>query len=154
MEASILKDRMIKALESIYYMEAFHQVVEFLQGELYILHHMLEHEDEGINPSGLSDMLHISRPRVTTALATLRRKGYVETRIDEDDRRRLTVYLTASGREFITGRQNQVEEYFTGFIEKLGEDKAEELIGLLDVIVDMLGKNDIEMVQGKGSVNE
>lgn len=145
MEASILKDRMIKALGSIYYMEAFHQVVEFLQGELYILHYILNHGDEEINPSVLSEMLHISRPRVTTALAALRRKGYVETKMDEDDRRRLMVYLTDSGREFIIGRQNQVEEYFTGFIKELGEVKAEELINLLDVIVEMLGKNDIEI---------
>lgn len=145
MEASILKDRMIKALGSIYYMEAFHQVVEFLQGELYILHYILNHGDEEINPSVLSEMLHISRPRVTTALAALRRKGYVETKMDEDDRRRLMVYLTDSGREFIIGRQNQVEEYFTGFIKGLGEIKAEELINLLDVIVEMLGKNDIEI---------
>ncbi len=141
MDPVILKDRMIDALGKIYYMDAFHQVVEFLQGELYILHHMLEHGEDGINPSGLSDMLHISRPRVTTALAALRKKGYIETIVDEDDRRRLTVYLTKEGREFIIGKQNHVEEYFISFIEKLGRDKANELISLLDMIVGMMDEN-------------
>jgi DNA-binding MarR family transcriptional regulator len=141
MDPVILKDRMIDALGKIYYMDAFHQVVEFLQGELYILHHMLEHGEGGINPSGLSDMLHISRPRVTTALAALRKKGYIETIVDEDDRRRLTVYLTKEGREFIIGKQNHVEEYFISFIEKLGRDKANELISLLDMIVGMMDEN-------------
>lgn len=141
MDPVILKDRMIDALGKIYYMDAFHQVVEFLQGELYILHHMLEYGEDGINPSGLSDMLHISRPRVTTALAALRKKGYIETIVDEDDRRRLTVYLTKEGREFIIGKQNHVEEYFISFIEKLGRDKANELISLLDMIVGMMDEN-------------
>lgn len=142
MEASIVKDKMIGALGKIYYMEAFHQVVEFLQGELYILHHMLEHGEAGINPSGLSDMLHISRPRVTAALAALKRKGYVDTLVDEEDRRRLTVYLTPMGREFIISRQGQVEDYFTRFIEKLGQDKADELINLLELIVEMMDEGD------------
>lgn len=141
MDPVILKDRMIDALGKIYYMDAFHQVVEFLQGELYILHHMLEHGEGGINPSSLSDMLHISRPRVTTALAALRKKGYIETIVDEDDRRRLTVYLTKEGRKFIIGKQNHVEEYFISFIEKLGRDKANELISLLDMIVGMMDEN-------------
>jgi DNA-binding MarR family transcriptional regulator len=86
-------------------------------------------------------MLHISRPRVTTALAALRKKGYIETIVDEDDRRRLTVYLTKEGREFIIGKQNHVEEYFISFIEKLGRDKANELISLLDMIVGMMDEN-------------
>ena len=141
MDPVILKDRMIDAVGKIYYMDAFHQVVEFLQGELYILHHMLEHGEGGINPSNLSVMLHISRPRVTTALAALRKKGYIETIVDEDDRRRLTVYLTKEGREFIIGKQNHVEEYFISFIEKLGRDKANELISLLDMIVGMMDEN-------------
>lgn len=150
MEASILKDSLINALGKIYYMEAFHQVVDFLQGELYILHHLLKSDSDGVNPSSLSEMLHISRPRVTAALSALRKKGYVETRLDEDDRRRVTVILTPEGREFILMRQEKVEGYFNDFIEKLGEESAERLISLLDLIVAMMDEGELQAIDGEG----
>ena len=149
MDSSILKDRMIDALGKIYYMEAFHQVVEFLQGELYILHYMLEHGQDGVNPSNLSDMLHISRPRVTAALSALRKKGFVQAHMDEDDRRRVSVHLTQEGIDFITRRQDKVEGYFTSFVEKLGREKAEELIGLLDLIVEMIDEGEHQAIDGE-----
>lgn len=144
MESKDLKDKLIESLAKIYYMEAFSQLTEFLQGELYVLHFLSQNKGMEINPSILSDKLHISRPRITAALSALRIKGYVETEMSEDDRRRILVILTKEGLIFIENKQKNVERNFELFVEGLGEENVTELIRLVELTVDIMtpkGKN-------------
>lgn len=71
MENNNLLNQLILSLEKVYYMEGFTHLTEFLQGELYILHYMSQNLQKEINPSTLSEKLHMSRPRVTAILNTL-----------------------------------------------------------------------------------
>lgn len=138
MEANELKDKLIESLEKIYYMEAFSQLTEFLQGELYLLHFLSKNQDAEINPSFLSDELHMTRPRVTAALTTLKKKGYVETEYSKEDRRRIVVNLTKEGLDFIMNKQKVVEGNFEFFVKGLGEENSRELIRLIDLTVDLM----------------
>ena len=142
MKSEELKDKLIESLGKIYYMEAFNQLVEFLQGELYVLHFLSKNQDREINPSILSDDLHMSRPRITAAISTLRKKGYVETEISKDDRRRVLVILTSEGLSFIKDKQRDVEGSFEFFVKGLGESNAMELIRLIDLTVDLMSTNE------------
>ena len=137
-----LKDKLIDSLGKIYYMEAFSQLTEFLQGELYVLHFLSQNKGMEINPSILSDRLHISRPRITAALTALRNKGYVETEMSEDDRRRILVILTDEGLTFIENKQKNVENNFELFVEGLGEENASELIRLVELTVEIMTPKD------------
>ena len=94
-----LKLELIDSLEKIYYMEAFSQLAEFLQGELYLLRFLSLNKGEEIGPSELSERLHMSRPRVTATISTLRKKGFVNTELDKKDRRRLKVRITRTNME-------------------------------------------------------
>lgn len=135
MDNTKMKDMLIQSLTKIYYMEAFQDLTEFLQGEQYVLHFLSENKDVEITPSYLSDMLHISRPRVTAAINTLRSKGYVMTTSDNDDRRKQIVIITEEGLSFIEGKKKKVEGYFLDFVERLGKDDSMEFFRLINKIV-------------------
>ena len=100
-----LKLELIDSLEKIYYMEAFGQLAEFLQGELYLLRFLALNNDEEIGPSELSERLHMSRPRITATISALRKKSFLVTELDEIDRRRLKVKITEEGIAYIIKKQ-------------------------------------------------
>ncbi|TJX14519.1 MarR family transcriptional regulator [Tissierella creatinini] len=133
MENQNLLYELIGSLEKIYYLEGFTQLMEFLQGEMYILHYMSQNLEEEINPSTLSEKLHLTRPRVTAILNTLKKKAYVETKQDEEDRRRLTVRITEKGLSLINEKQSNAKEYFHLFIDSVGEENVKDLIRIIDL---------------------
>lgn len=138
MNTEELKYKLIDSLGKVYFMDAFSELTEFLQGELRVLYFLSINRDKEINPSILSDKLHISRPRITAALTTLRKKGYVSTEMSKDDRRRICVILTKEGLSFIQGKQKKVEKNFELFAKGLGEENSLELIRLIDLIVNVM----------------
>lgn len=141
MDNSELKSSLIESLEKIYYMEAFSQLAEFLQGELYLLKYLADNKED-FGPSELSENLHISRPRITTTISALKRKGFVATEHDKDDRRRLKVKITAKGIDFIDHKQKKVEENFNAFIKGIGERDTLELIRIVDLAADIMQNKD------------
>ena len=141
MENKILMNELVTSLEKVYFMEAFTHLTEFLQGELYILHYISQNLDEEINPSSISEKLHLTRPRVTAILSTLKQKGYIETEQNEEDRRRLAVRITEEGLNFINERQINAKAYFQVFIDSVGEENTKELIRIINLAVIELDKN-------------
>lgn len=138
MDRTDLSIELIDALSKVYFMEAFSHLTEFLQGELMILYYLLENEDNEISPSDLSETLHISRPRITTALTGLRQKGLVSTDTSKEDRRRVYVDLTPKGKAYVQERKDNVEEYFNRYVDGLGEENTKELIRLINLSVDIM----------------
>lgn len=137
MDNNNLKILLIESLEKIYYMESFSQMAEFLQGELYLLKFLAMNNDEEFGPSELSEKLHMSRPRITTTISALRKRGYVETELDEVDRRRLKIKATEKGIAFIMKKLKKVEEKFDEFIFEIGEKDTLELIRIVNLAVDI-----------------
>lgn len=138
MNTDELKNKLIESLGKIYYMEVFSQLTEFLQGELYVLHFLSRNTGKEINPSFLSERLHMTRPRITATLLALKNKGYVETLFSEEDGRRKIVMLTKEGLEFIMNKQTKVENNFDFLVEGLGEKDSRELVRLIDLIVNLM----------------
>ena len=138
MENSELKLKLIQSLEKIYYMEAFSKLADFLQGELYLLKFLSLDSDEEYGPSELSQILHISRPRITATISALKKKKYVNTELDKIDRRRLKVSITDLGREFVEEKQVEVEGNFDGLIEGIGEDDTLELVRIVNLAADIM----------------
>lgn len=137
-----LKLKLIESLEKIYYMEAFGQMAEFLQGELYLLKFLAENKDEEFGPSELSEKIHISRPRITTTISALRKKKYVATELDEIDRRRLKIKVTEKGIKFIMQKQIDVQENFDIFIDGIGEKDTLELIRIVNLAAEIMHNKD------------
>lgn len=138
MDNDTLKLKLIESLEKIYYMEAFSQLADFLQGELYLLKFLASNKDKVFGPSELSEILHISRPRITTTISPLRKKGFVKTEPDQDDRRRLKVKITDKGIKFVNSKQEKVEDNFETFIDGIGEKDTLELIRIVDLAAEIM----------------
>lgn len=144
MKDNTLKSKLIKSLEQIYYMEAFSQLVDFLQGELYLLSFLASNKDKEYGPSELSQILNISRPRITTTISTLKEKKFVKTELDKEDRRRLKVRPTKKGEEFIYKKQRKVEDNFDLFIDGIGEKDTLELIRIINRAAEIMKNKDIK----------
>lgn len=133
-----LKLRLVESLEKIYYMEAFSQMTEFLQGELYLLRFLVTNSDEEFGPSELSKRINISRPRITTTISALKKKKLVVTEPDKDDRRRLKIKATEKGKKFILKKQEHVVENFDAFINGIGAEDTLELIRIINLAADIM----------------
>lgn len=76
---------------------------------------------EGMSQKEISENLHISAPTVAVSMKRLEKSGLIERKSDEQDQRRIRIYLTERGRELIEKAQRQVEKsekiIFKGFSE-------------------------------------
>jgi len=142
-----LRNRLTESLAQMYEMEAIGGLAEFLQGELHVMQYMAMNKDTEINPSILSDNLHVTRSRITAALSALRKKGYVTMEMSEEDRRRMRVMLTANGEALINKKRETVETYFDILVEGLGEENVMDLIRLIDLSVQTMNQAMIEQPQ-------
>ena len=138
MEKERLRNMLMSSLEDMYNMEALACLLEFLQGEIHILQYLAMHQTEEINPSLLSNVIHVSRPRITTSLATLRKKGLVEMEPSQTDRRRVTVRISPAGLAFINEKRQVVERYFDILLTGLGEETSLELIRLIQLCTNIM----------------
>ncbi len=137
-DSARLRGELIRSLESIYALDAFGALANLLQGESLVLKYLLECRGQPLNPSVLSERLHLSRSRITGALHSLRRKGWVETLPSLEDHRRLQVFITDSGAAQISGQLAGMSAYFDRMIAGLGAGDASQLIHLIDRCVSVM----------------
>lgn len=131
MENEKLRDALIQQLWRMNKMDIVTHLREFIEGELATLWFLNVSGDTTIIPSMISDNLRISRARTAIILRTLREKGYVTMDISEEDRRKMTVLLTESGKSYLDEKYDFLLAYFDKYIEVLGADNIEELTELL-----------------------
>ena len=82
--------------------------------------------------SDIAKRLRITAPAVSKMLRSMEEKGYVERRVDEKDRRNTRVSITPDGKEAEQQVRRQMQEFITGVIERLGEERTKELIHLMN----------------------
>ena len=119
-------------------MEAFSQMTEFLQGELYVLRFLVTNNHEEFGPSELSEKINISRPRITSIISVLKKKKFVITEPDKKDGRRLKIKATDKGRKFILKKEKHVLENFDALLDGIGEKDTLELIRIIDLAADIM----------------
>jgi len=130
-----LKDELTLNLYSIYDSDIFAPIMEFLQGETRVLLFMLMSKNKEIYPSDLSEALYVTRQRITSILSSLRKKGFVTTELSERDRRRMQVFLTNQGKEYIAAKEKIAEDLIDTLINRLGYDNVKQLSKCLGMIV-------------------
>jgi DNA-binding MarR family transcriptional regulator len=90
--------------------------------------------DSPIKVSEISKQLQVTSPTITQLLKGLEANGFVERRIDPNDRRAVGIILTEKG-EMVT--KQAADTFFTtlqGLIEFLGEEQSDELAELLSKV--------------------
>lgn len=130
-----IKDELALNLYSIYDSEIFAPIMEFLQGETRVLLFLLMNKNKEIYPSDLSEALFVTRQRITTILSSLRKKGFVIMELSEKDRRRMQVFLTDKGKEYIVVKEKNAEDLIDTLIDRIGNENVKELSKILKLIV-------------------
>jgi len=136
METSALSDRLIEVLAQMYGSEVFVNLMEFCQGELRVLLWLEGDRPAGEKiPTAMAQALHVTKGRITAALSSLKRKGYVTLTASEKDRRKVMVELTPEGRAYIEARSRQAQQLVASFVDKIGDQRAGQLVEILSLTV-------------------
>lgn len=106
----------------------------FSRGEMGILIHLNFHKD-GTTSGDLSEYLSVSTGRVATALKSLEKKGFVVRRTDADDKRKVIVFITDAGRQFLLDRRNEGIALMEKMLRRLSEEDAREFVRLVKIMV-------------------
>lgn len=136
MDKISLRDGLMEQLWRMYRMDIMVYLREFLFGETAALECLSRHSGPS-TPTTLAEEMKLSRPRTATILSTLRKKGYIEMSVDENDRRRMNVELTGAGLEHLKEKHTRVERYFDSCVEVLGDERITALTNLLRETADM-----------------
>lgn len=106
---------------------------------------------EGLNQKEISDILQVNKATTNKAIKKLEELGYVETRVDADDRRLHCVYLTAQGHEILPEVKRQMREH-NAFLSKNLDDETLSMLhdALIQVEKDVMEEID-KMRKDKGN---
>lgn len=105
-------------------------ISDSMHGEIFVLLYISKHEYNVI-PSEISNEVGISTARVAATLNSLEKKGMITRKIDVNDRRRILVEMTPSGREQIENHFKMIMKITTNMLSYLGENDAKEYIRIL-----------------------
>lgn len=136
MDKKELRDGLIRELWRMTKMDIIGHLQEFVEGETAALWYLNTCDYDRVTPSQISDNLQVSRARAANILRALREKGYVEMEIASDDRRKMDVMLTDSGRRALQEKYDFLLKYFDLYVEVLGEEDILDLTRLLKKTVD------------------
>lgn len=97
---------------------------------------LLAHErlgwPEGLTPSALSRHQGVSRNTISSLLRGLEAQGYIERRLDPEDRRVFRIRLTGAGREVVQSRAPAHIAYINRLAAGLSGEEREQLLALLE----------------------
>jgi MarR family transcriptional regulator, organic hydroperoxide resistance regulator len=108
----------------------------FLHGEMFILDYLMNLQGDAM-PSELSNAMNASSARVAMALKSLESKGYIERRIDQEDRRKIIVSITGPGKELVICEREVMRCQMTGILTELGERDAQEYLRIITRIAEI-----------------
>ncbi len=123
------KIQLKNAIVELYQTISDFQITEFTNGEGAVLLYLYQHKD-GVYPSVLSTFLDVSRARITNIINALNIKNYVDMVNDENDRRKIKVYINECGRNYIESKVKMVDVFFDNLLDKVDGD----INGVIDSI--------------------
>ncbi|AMO77734.1 MULTISPECIES: homoprotocatechuate degradation operon regulator HpaR [Pseudomonas] len=80
----------------------------------------------------LAQQACILKPSMTGVLARMERDGLVRRWKSEHDQRRVLVCLSEKGQQCFVAMSGDMENNYRRILEQFGEDKLQQLLGLLD----------------------
>ncbi len=113
--------------------------------EFMVLHqvkHSFMEGTDGMMVSEISNNLKIARPTVTQLVNSLQKKGFLEKRRDEHDKRVVRIHLSEKGKELAKKGADEFYRRFEGLAEHLGNKKSEELAELLQEVFEYFQKTE------------
>jgi DNA-binding MarR family transcriptional regulator len=104
------------------------------RGEVGTLFHIWkagEGDEAGAKVSDISSLMNVAPPSVTQQLNSLEKQGYIERKMDKEDRRVVRVSLTSAGQNMLKQASDDFLTSITGLVNYLGEQDSLLLADLL-----------------------
>jgi DNA-binding MarR family transcriptional regulator len=109
-------------------------VLDSIRGEYGVLRYLYYVKDH-VHAGTLTEQLHVVPGRMTDILNSLEAKGWIRRDKDEEDRRRINVCITETGRQQAVGMREMIRKEYEGMYQILGKKDTEELIRLLKIVL-------------------
>ena len=88
--------------------------------------------DENIYLSELCERLCLTKAALSQIANHMEEKGYLTREINKSNRRKVTVTLTPEGHEAMKRTGVEIDQIFSEFMSRLGDEETEELVRLLN----------------------
>ena len=98
------------------------------------------YEHGSVMANELSNVLGVTRPRITTILNKLEEKNLISRDIGKSDRRNIHISLNENGREFADEMCKEYMSFHKEMLKVIGKDKMEELLSNLNTFHQVLSK--------------
>lgn len=100
-----------------------------------ILHHnALEHPDKKITATELCERTNIQKSQMNRTLNSMEQKGLIFRKRSEKDKRQVFVTMNMENAEVYECQHKKILNFVDAVLEKVGKDKAEEIIQLFTLI--------------------
>lgn len=110
---------------------------KMMHGEMAVMR-LLEQKATELSAGEISRNLRMTTSRVASVLGSLERKGLIDRRADEADKRRVAVCLTEAGCAFNAQKREEVIAHMRGMLEQLGEHDAAEYVRLTRRVFELM----------------
>lgn len=135
-----IKDEFLMRLYDISKMKMVGYIATFIQGEDAFLLRL--YMNKKMTAKELSDELGITKGRVTALINSLKKKNYIDTEINEVDRRSVIIKLTDTGKSYLETKLFTADEYFEKVFTILGLDDAKNLLDSINnLLIKIEGEN-------------
>lgn len=97
-----------------------------------------------LTPGAVAKEMYLSQATVTGILDRLEKRGLVERRRDQADRRKVSLHLTPQGKSAVKQAPLPLHERFASRLEALSADERDEIDRVLAKVVDLMEAQEVD----------
>lgn len=92
-------------------------------------------DEQGRSMGELAQLVLMNHPALTKMMDRMVSRGWVHRAADEADSRRVVVFITDEGLEFVARLRERVETYQESLFDSIGDRRADQLKKLLNTLI-------------------
>lgn len=96
---------------------------------------------EEIYLNKLAEVLRLDKSTMSRTVDNLVKQNYVIREVDEENRRFIKIKLSEKGKQLFTATEEKMEHYYKNIYEAIDEDKREQVLESLDILLQALKRN-------------
>lgn len=85
--------------------------------------------------TGLAETMSVSAASLSRTITVLEERGWVSRVRSEEDRRVVSIHITADGHRILTDIEKRAEDFLTETLSHLAQDDLEKLMSGLDILI-------------------
>ncbi|MCB2192142.1 MAG: MarR family transcriptional regulator [Deltaproteobacteria bacterium] len=101
-------------------------------------------QERTLTPGTVAKEMYLSQATVTGILDRLEKRGLVERRRDQTDRRKVSLHLTDEGRKAVEQAPLPLQERFASRLEALSDKERDEIDRVLAKVVDLMEAHEMD----------